>query len=150
MKSVILPLEAKDIEKIIPHRSPFLLVDRVIELELSKSIKALKSISMNEPYFMGHFPGYPVMPGVLIIEALAQTAAVLATLSFETQEDELYFFASITNARFKRPVFPGDTLILEASILNQKSGVGKFSVKASVDYEVATEAEITCARKNIG
>ncbi|MCV2504106.1 MAG: 3-hydroxyacyl-ACP dehydratase FabZ, partial [Neisseriaceae bacterium] len=127
MKSVALPIEAKDIEKIIPHRNPFLLVDKVLELEPLKRIKALKNVSMNEPYFKGHFPGYPVMPGVLIIESLAQAAAILATLSFETKEDELYFFASISNARFKKPVHPGGTLILEASILNQKRGIGKFA-----------------------
>jgi len=130
--------------KLLPHRYPFLLVDRVIELDPGKTIKALKNITMNEPFFQGHFPDFPVMPGVLIIEALAQTAALL-TFSEEHDPEDVYYFAGIDGARFKRIVLPGDQLIMHAAFERGKAGIYKFHVKASVQDELAAEAAITCA-----
>ncbi len=130
--------------KLLPHRYPFLLVDRVLELEPGKTIKALKNVTMNEPFFQGHFPYFPVMPGVLIIEALAQTAALL-TFSEEHDPEDVYYFAGIDGARFKRIVLPGDQLIMHATFERGKAGIYKFHVKATVQDELAAEASITCA-----
>jgi 3-hydroxyacyl-[acyl-carrier-protein] dehydratase len=130
--------------KLLPHRYPFLLVDRVIELDPGKTIKALKNVTMNEPFFQGHFPEFPVMPGVLIIEALAQTAALL-TFSEEHDPEDVYYFAGIDGARFKRIVLPGDQLIMHATFERGKAGIYKFQVKATVQDELAAEAAITCA-----
>ena len=130
--------------KLLPHRYPFLLVDRVIELDPGKTIKALKNVTMNEPFFLGHFPDFPVMPGVLIIEALAQTAALL-TFSEEHDPEDVYYFAGIDGARFKRIVLPGDQLIMYATFERGKAGIYKFQVKATVQDELAAEASITCA-----
>jgi len=130
--------------KLLPHRYPFLLVDRVIELDPGKTIKALKNVTMNEPFFQGHFPDFPVMPGVLIIEALAQTAALL-TFSEEHDPEDVYYFAGIDSARFKRIVLPGDQLIMHATFERGKAGIYKFQVKATVQDELAAEAAITCA-----
>ena len=130
--------------KLLPHRYPFLLVDRVIELDPGKTIKALKNVTMNEPFFQGHFPDFPVMPGVLIIEALAQTAALL-TFSEEHYPEDVYYFAGIDGARFKRIVLPGDQLIMHATFERGKAGIYKFQVKATVQDELAAEAAITCA-----
>jgi len=130
--------------KLLPHRYPFLLVDRVIELDPGKTIKALKNVTMNEPFFQGHFPDFPVMPGVLIIEALAQTAALL-TFSEEHDPEDVYDFAGIDGARFKRIVLPGDQLIMHATFERGKAGIYKFQVKATVQDELAAEAAITCA-----
>ena len=130
--------------KLLPHRYPFLLVDRVIELDPGKTIKALKNVTMNEPFFQGHFPVFPVMPGVLIIEALAQTAALL-TFSEEHDPEDVYYFAGIDGARFKRIVLPGDQLIMHATFERGKAGIYKFQVKATVQDELAAEAAITCA-----
>ncbi|MEY3892448.1 MAG: hypothetical protein RLZZ145_482 [Pseudomonadota bacterium] len=130
--------------KLLPHRYPFLLVDRVIELDPGKTIKALKNVTMNEPFFHGHFPDFPVMPGVLIIEALAQTAALL-TFSEEHDPEDVYYFAGIDGARFKRIVLPGDQLIMHATFERGKAGIYKFQVKATVQDELAAEAAITCA-----
>ena len=130
--------------KLLPHRYPFLLVDRVIELDPGKTIKALKNVTMNEPFFQGHFPDFPVMPGVLIIEALAQAAALL-TFSEEHDPEDVYYFAGIDGARFKRIVLPGDQLIMHATFERGKAGIYKFQVKATVQDELAAEAAITCA-----
>ena len=130
--------------KLLPHRYPFLLVDRVIELDPGKTIKALKNVTMNEPFFQGHFPDFPVMPGVLIIEALAQTAALL-TFSEEHDPEDVYYLAGIDGARFKRIVLPGDQLIMHATFERGKAGIYKFQVKATVQDELAAEAAITCA-----
>ncbi len=143
-----------DIHKILkqlPHRYPFLLVDRVLELEKGKTIKALKNVSMNEPFFEGHFPHRPVMPGVLILEALAQAAALLSfdTLNSSPNDQMIYYFAGIDGARFKRPVEPGDQLILMAELLRMKAGIFKFKTWATVDGELAAEAELTCAMRTI-
>ena len=143
-----------DIHKILkqlPHRYPFLLVDRVVALEKGKSIQALKNVTMNEPFFQGHFPHRPVMPGVLMLEALAQAAALLAFDALDTSpsDDMVYYFAGIDGARFKRPVEPGDQLILDVEMLRSKAGIFKFKARASVAGELAVEAELTCAMRAI-
>lgn len=143
-----------DIHKILkqlPHRYPFLLVDRVLEVEKGKSIKALKNVSVNEPQFTGHFPHRPVFPGVLQLEALAQAAALLAfdTLGTSPDDNTVYYFAGIDGARFKRPVEPGDQLILEVSLERMKVGMFKFKGVSRVDGEVACEAELMCAMRKI-
>lgn len=143
-----------DIHKILkqlPHRYPFLLVDRVIAIEKSKSIQALKNVTMNEPFFQGHFPHRPVMPGVLMLEALAQAAALLAFDALDTSptDDMVYYFAGIDGARFKRPVEPGDQLILDVEMLRMKAGIFKFKARASVAGELAVEAELTCAMRSL-
>jgi 3-hydroxyacyl-[acyl-carrier-protein] dehydratase len=140
-------LDIKQILQLMPHRYPILLVDRVLELEPGVRIAAIKNVSVNEPHFQGHFPGHPVMPGVLIIEALAQAAAVLTYVTMKTSypEGTLFLFAGIDGARFKRPVEPGDQLRLEATMDRVKRGVGKFTCRALVDGEVACEAELMCA-----
>ena len=144
-------LDIHQILRKLPHRYPILLVDRVLEVEKGVRIKALKNVSVNEPYFVGHFPHRPVMPGVLMLEALAQAAAIL---SFETEgdvpdENTLYYFAGIDGARFKRPVGPGDQLILDVDLLRVKSRVYKYAARASVDGEGAVEAELTCTVRRV-
>jgi len=143
-----------DIYKILtklPHRYPFLLVDRVLDIDKGKTIKALKNVTINEPFFQGHFPYRPVLPGVLMLEALAQAAALLAfdAMDSAATEDKVYYFAGMEGVRFKRPVEPGDQLILEATLLRSKSGIFKFQTRASVDGVVAVEAELTCAFRKI-
>ncbi|NDP37147.1 MAG: 3-hydroxyacyl-ACP dehydratase FabZ [Rhodoferax sp.] len=143
-----------DIYKILkqlPHRYPFLLVDRVLALDKGKSIRALKNVTINEPFFQGHFPHRPVMPGVLMLEALAQAAALLAFDAIDTtpNEDSVYYFAGMDGVRFKRPVEPGDQLILEVELVRMKAGVFKFKARALVDDELAVEAELTCAVRKI-
>jgi 3-hydroxyacyl-[acyl-carrier-protein] dehydratase len=141
--SELVNFDINQILKMLPHRYPFLLVDRVLELEAGKRVKALKNVTMNEPHFTGHFPEFPVMPGVLILEALAQTAALL-TFGKDSVDDSVYFFVGIDNARFKRPVIPGDQLILNASIERFKSGIWKFKTFATVNDVVVTEADLMC------
>ena len=133
----------------LPHRYPILLVDRVLDIEKGKKIRALKNISINEPFFTGHFPHRPVMPGVLMLEALAQAAALLAfdTLGVTPDDKTVYYFAGIDGARFKRPVEPGDQLILEVELLRMKAGIFKFGARALVEGEVATEAELMCTMR---
>jgi len=137
--------------KQLPHRYPFLLVDRVLAIEKGKSIKALKNVTINEPFFEGHFPHRPVMPGVLMLEALAQAAALLAfdALGTSPSDEMVYYFAGIDGARFKRLVEPGDQLILEVELLRMKAGIFKFKARALVDDELAVEAELTCAVRKI-
>lgn len=147
-------MSGMDIHQILehlPHRYPFLLVDRVIECVPGERILALKNVSMNEPFFPGHFPHYPVMPGVLILEALAQAAAIL---SFKTKgqlpdNKSVYYFAGIDGARFKKPVSAGDQLMLEVSINAHRRGLWKFAGRALVDGQVATEAELLCTERSI-
>jgi 3-hydroxyacyl-[acyl-carrier-protein] dehydratase len=143
-----------DIHKILkqlPHRYPILLVDRVLELEKGVRIKALKNVSINEPHFLGHFPHRPVMPGVLMLEALAQAAALLAfdTLGETPDDQTVYYFAGIDGARFKRPVEPGDQLILEVELDRMKAGIFKFKARAKVGDDIATEAELMCTMRKI-
>ena len=137
--------------KQLPHRYPFLLVDRVLELDKGKTIKALKNVTMNEPFFEGHFPHRPVMPGVLMLEALAQAAALLAFDALDTSpnDETVYYFAGIDGARFKRPVEPGDQLILEVELLRMKAGIFKFKAVARVSDEIACEAELMCTMRTI-
>jgi 3-hydroxyacyl-[acyl-carrier-protein] dehydratase len=147
-------MTSMDIHQILehlPHRYPFLLVDRVLEVVPNERIKALKNVSVNEPFFPGHYPHHPVMPGVLIIEALAQAAAILSfkTMGGKPDDKSVYYFVGIDGARFKKPVSPGDQLILEVSITASKRGIWKFAAKATVDGQVATEAELMCTVRTI-
>ena len=137
-----------EVLKHLPHRYPLLLVDRVIELEIDKSIHAYKNVTINEPFFTGHFPHYPVMPGVLILEALAQAAGILTfvTLNEKPDGESLFYFAGIDDARFKRPITAGDQLHLHVEITHRKKTIWKFKAKARVDGEVVAEAELMCAR----
>ncbi|NML14302.1 3-hydroxyacyl-ACP dehydratase FabZ [Azohydromonas caseinilytica] len=144
-------MDIHQILKKLPHRYPILLVDRVLQVEKGERIVALKNVSINEPYFVGHFPHRPVMPGVLILEALAQASALLAFASDDTGPDEntVYYFAGIDGARFKRPVEPGDQLRLEVSLDRMKAGIAKFTARALVDGELATEAQLMCTIRKI-
>ena len=144
-------MDIHQILKQLPHRYPILLVDRVLELEKGKRIKALKNVSINEPYFNGHFPHRPVMPGVLMLEALAQAAALLSfdTLGVTPDDKTVYYFAGIDSARFKRPVEPGDQLILHVELARMKSGIFKFKSRATVADELAVEAELICTMRRI-
>lgn len=147
-------MSAMDVHQILehlPHRYPFLLVDRVLEVVPGERIKALKNVSINEPFFPGHYPHHPVMPGVLIIEALAQAAAILSfrTMGDRPNDQSVYYFVGIDSARFKRPVGPGDQLELNVSITLRKRGIWKYSAKASVDGQVAAEAELMCTIRDI-
>jgi 3-hydroxyacyl-[acyl-carrier-protein] dehydratase len=142
-------MEIREILNYLPHRFPFLLIDRVLELEEGKSIVAVKNVAINEPFFQGHFPGNPVMPGVMILEALAQAAAILSfrSMNRDSMHNLLYYFVGIDNARFKKPVTPGDQLILNVSLLRQVRGIGKFAAHATVDNVLVTEAELMCTIK---
>jgi 3-hydroxyacyl-[acyl-carrier-protein] dehydratase len=145
-------IDIEGILQTLPHRYPIILVDRVLEIQPGARIVALKNVSINEPYFMGHFPGHPVMPGVLIIEALAQAAAVLTyvTLGVKHGDGALFYFAGIDAARFKRPVTPGDQLRLEVEMGRIKRGIGKFTGRALVEGQVAAECEMMCASRGAG
>ena len=136
----------------LPHRYPFLLVDRVLEIEKDVRIHALKNVTINEPFFTGHFPHRPVMPGVLILEAMAQASALLsfASMDLDPGDDTVVYFAGIDAARFKRPVEPGDQLMIEATILRHKAGIYKYSAKATVAGELAAEAQLMCTMRKIG
>jgi 3-hydroxyacyl-[acyl-carrier-protein] dehydratase len=139
-------LDINEIMKILPHRPPFLLVDRIIEVELGKRIVGLKNVTINEPFFPGHFPGHPVMPGVLIIEAMAQVACVLAILSSdESVRSKVTYFAGIDSAKFRKPVFPGDQLRLEMETVNLKRGIWYFNGRAFVDGKLVTKADLKAA-----
>ncbi|MBC2180425.1 3-hydroxyacyl-ACP dehydratase FabZ [Listeria booriae] len=140
-------LDISEIKKILPHRYPFLLVDRVIELE-DKKVVAIKNVTANEEFFNGHFPEYPVMPGVLIVEALAQTSGI-AMMQVEGNEGKIGLFAGIDNCRFKRQVIPGDQLRLEAEILRLRGSIAKAQVKATVDGDIVCEAEIMFALTDV-
>lgn len=139
-------LDSEQIKDIIPHRYPFLLVDKVVEIEEATRVVAIKNVSINEPFFQGHFPDYPVMPGVLILEALAQTGAI-AVLGIEQNKGKIGFLAGVDKCRFKRQVKPGDQLRLEVEIIRMKGPIGKGKAVATVDGEVACSAEITFAIK---
>jgi len=144
-------LNIQEILEYLPHRYPFLLIDRVIECELGKRIRALKNVSVNEPYFNGHFPYYKVMPGVLIVEAMAQAAAILSfrTMGIKPDEKSVYYFAGIDRARFKKPVMPGDQLVLEVSIERTVRSVVKYAGKAYVGDALVAEAELLCTLRSI-
>ncbi len=144
-------MDVNEIRKYLPHRYPFLLVDRVVELNPGESIVAYKNVTVNEPFFNGHFPDHPVMPGVLIVEAMAQAAGILGfkTMDKTPQDGSIYYFVGADNLRFKRPVVPGDRLQLEASVLSEKRGIWKFQVKATVEGDTVSSATILCADRKV-
>lgn len=144
-------MDIHQILKQLPHRYPILLVDRVLELHKGASIRALKNVTINEPVFTGHFPHRPVFPGVLMLEALAQTAALLAFATLEVTPDDktVYYFAGIDAARFKRPVQPGDQLVMDVALQRMKAGIFKFGATARVGDEIACEAELMCTMRSI-
>ncbi len=144
-------MDIHEILEHLPHRYPFVLVDRVVSLELGKEIVAIKNVSVNEPYFPGHFPYHPVMPGVLIVEAMAQAAAILSfkTMDAKPSDDSVYYFAGIDSARFKKPVSPGDQIVLNVKIDRILKGIWKYKGVATVDGAVVAEAEMMCILKAI-
>lgn len=144
-------MDIHQILKRLPHRYPILLVDKVLELEKGKRIRALKNVTINEHFFVGHFPQRPVMPGVLMLEALAQAAAVLGFETHDITPDDktVYYFAGIDGVRFKRPVEPGDQLILDVSVARMRAGLWKFDAKALVGEDVAVEAELMVAIRRL-
>ena len=144
-------MEIDAVKEYLPHRYPFLLVDRVISLELNNSIVAIKNVSINEPFFNGHFPQVAVMPGVLIVEAMAQAAGILGfkTLDKTPEDGSLYLLAGADNVRFKRAVVPGDQLILKVKVVSNRSRLWKFDCRAEVDSQLAASATILCADKDI-
>ena len=151
MNNELNQLDIQDILQLLPHRYPFLMVDRVVHYEMSeerKVLRAIKNLSFNEPFFQGHFPEKPVFPGVLILEAKAQATGILAfRMVGKPNPGELYYFASIVNARFKRPVVPGDQLVLDVDYLKERRGIAKFTGVATVDGEVVCSAELMCAKR---
>ena len=144
-------MDIYEVLEYLPHRYPFLLIDRVLSYQPGKDIVALKNVSINEPFFSGHFPHYPVMPGVLTIEAMAQAAIILAFKTLNTKPDDksVYYFVGIDGARFKKPVSAGDQLILKVSFLRNLRGLWKFSATAEVDGQIAAEAELMCTVRNL-
>ena len=146
------PMDIQEILEYLPHRYPFLLIDRVLAIDPGRSLTGLKNVSFNEPFFLGHFPQRPIMPGVLILEALAQAAGLLAfdAMGKVPDENNIYYFVGIDGARFKRPVEPGDQLILEITIDRVRGGIWKFKGVARVGEEVACEAELMCTMRSVG
>ena len=148
---MVMVMDVEEIKDYLPQRYPFLLVDRIIEIDLGKSITGYKNVTSNEPFFVGHFPGKPIMPGVLIIEALAQVAGVLGFKSQEKKPKDgyLYYFVGADEIRLRKPVIPGDQLILKANVITNRRGIYKFSAEASVEKELVGTMKILCAeRKN--
>ncbi|EHR39810.1 MAG: 3-hydroxyacyl-ACP dehydratase FabZ [Alishewanella agri] len=143
-------LDIQEIMALLPHRYPFLLIDKVLDYTPGESLTAVKNVTMNEPVFTGHFPGMPIFPGVLILEALAQATGILGFKTVtERSENELYLFAAIDEARFKKPVVPGDTMILEVKFLKERRNMWKFYGEAKVDGQVVCCAELMCARREM-
>ncbi|MFT4517825.1 MAG: 3-hydroxyacyl-[acyl-carrier-protein] dehydratase [Halioglobus sp.] len=140
-------MDVEEIRKLLPHRYPFLLVDRVLEVTSGESILAYKNLSINEPFFDGHFPSKPIFPGVLLVEAMAQAAGILGfyTQGKTIDDGSTYYFAGADKLRFKRPCVPGDRVMLHATVVSQKRGIWKFDVKADVEGELAASATILCA-----
>jgi beta-hydroxyacyl-ACP dehydratase FabZ len=136
-------LDINEIQRILPHRYPFLLVDRIVELEAER-IVGIKNVTLNEPFFAGHFPDFPVMPGVLIIEAMAQAAGVLVLKNIPDRHEKLVFLVAVENARFRKPVVPGDTLQLEMQVVKRRPNVAKMAGRATVDGQLVAEAEVMC------
>lgn len=143
-------MDVNEIRQDLPHRYPFLLVDRVVEIIPGESIVAYKNVTANEPFFNGHFPGYSVMPGVLVLEAMAQAAGVLGfrTMNKQAEDDSIYYLVGADDLRFKRPVVPGDRLQLEARILSERRGLWKFECRATVDAGLVSSATILCAHRS--
>ena len=144
-------MDIDEIRKYLPHRYPFLLVDRVLDYTKNQSLTAIKNVTVNEPFFPGHFPHHPVMPGVLIVEALAQACAILSLKSVDStpNEDSIYYFVGIDKARFRRPVVPGDQLTLKVALKRRMKGVWQFEAEAYVGEELAAGAELMCTYKGI-
>ena len=144
-------MDITEIREYLPHRYPFLLVDRVIDLELGKTITAIKNVTINEPFFDGHFPGLPIMPGVLIIEAMAQAAGILGfkTLDKKPSDGSIYMFVGADKMRFKKPVVPGDQLTLKAAVVSSRSGLWKFDCRAEVDGKMVAAGQILCADREV-
>jgi 3-hydroxyacyl-[acyl-carrier-protein] dehydratase len=144
-------MDIHEILEHLPHRYPFILIDRVVSMELGNELVALKNVTINEPFFPGHFPYHPVMPGVLIVEAMAQAAAILSfkTMGVKPSDDSVYYFAGIDSARFKRPVSPGDQIVFNVKIDRILKGIWKYSGVASVDGHVVAEAQMMCILKAI-
>lgn len=145
-------MDIHEILELLPHRYPFLLIDRVLSIDPDKSIVALKNVTINEPFFPGHYPHHPVMPGVLMIEAMAQASALLSFKSMaggKPDEKSVYYFAGIDGARFKRPVGPGDQMIIKSSLIRSMRGVFKFGATIEVDGQLAAEAEVMCTIKSV-
>ena len=144
-------MEIRDVLEYLPHRYPFLLIDRVLACEPGRRVVALKNVTINEPFFQGHFPYFPVMPGVLIVEAMAQAAAILTFHSEKAKADErsLYYFVGIDNARFKKPVVPGDSLHLDVSLNRRVRSIWKFGARALVEDAVVAEAQLMCTVRKV-
>ena len=142
-------MDINRIMELLPHRYPFLLVDRVLESRAGERLQAIKNLSMNEPFFQGHFPGTPVMPGVLIVEALAQATCLLANETAEVSNNAIYLLVGVDKARFKRQVVPGDQLLLEVELLKRRRDIWVFSARASVDGKLAASAEIMCTAREL-
>ena len=144
-------MDINEVLRYLPHRYPFLLIDRVLECESGKHIEALKNVTINEPFFAGHFPHHPVMPGVLIIEAMAQAAAILSfvTMGVKADDQSIYYFVGIDNARFKRPVTAGDVLRLRVTLIRNMRGIWKFHAEARVDDAVVAEGDLMCAVRDL-
>ena len=153
MTEEIKRIDIQQIMELLPHRFPFLLVDRVLDYTISdekKTLKAIKNVSYDEPYFQGHFPVKHVLPGVLILESMAQATGILAfTMVGKPNADELYYFASVENAKFRKPVIPGDQLVLDVEFLKERRGIARFTGVASVDGDVVCSAELMCAKVKI-
>lgn len=142
-------IEIDEIMTLLPHRYPFLLVDRVIDWEEGKWLHAVKNVTYNENFFTGHFPSKPVFPGVLILEAMAQATGILAFKTHKLPDNELYYFAAVDNARFKRPVTPGDQMVIKVQFLKERRGVASFSGEVYVDDKLVCSADLMCARRGI-
>ena len=141
-------IDVEEIQTLIPHRYPMLLIDKVVDYEPGKWLHGIKNVTFNEPVFQGHFPGYSIFPGVLILEALAQATGVLGFKTTDGRDDgEMYLFASIDNAKFKRPVVPGDTMHLHVEFVKERRGMWKFYGEAKVDGKVVCSADLMCARR---
>ncbi len=137
-------LDIQEIMGFLPHRYPFLLIDRVVEFERAKRLVAIKNVTMNEPFFQGHFPGYPIMPGVLVVEAMAQAGAIIMMAEIHDRDKKLVVFTRIETAKFRRPVTPGDQLRIEVDVLSMKTRVGRIEGKAYVDGKLTCQAVLTC------
>lgn len=144
-------MDIYEVMKHLPHRYPFLLVDRVVDFKAGEYLKAIKNVTVNEPFFPGHFPHRPVFPGVLMLEAMAQASGILAFKTTESlpSDDSLFYFVGIDDARFKKPVEPGDQVVMEVTVLKRKRDMWKFSAVATVDGKVVCSAELMCAKKDI-
>lgn len=150
MSNQLNSLQVQEIMALLPHRYPFLLIDKVLDYTPGESLTALKNVTINEPIFTGHFPGMPIFPGVLILEALAQATGILGFKTVtERSENELYLFAAIDDARFKKPVVPGDTMILDVKFLKERRNIWKFYGEAKVDGVIVCSAELMCARREL-